>query len=433
MRMRLRSRVFLMTTVWAIMLLAITAFLSWRARTSEQAFTQLVEVEVETIAILNDFIASQNAYRDAWNRADLDEDLADRLVPLYRSVLQILERSNEVRIDPALITLANSFEGELQRVAGAWDRSGRAEREWMVRQLASGSDRVRSAADALVELKRREIAATLQSLSRQARDTMWSSLAIAWIIAVFAFALARRALQSVVHPVERLSASAEAIAEGNLQARAPIGGDVEIRRLGEAFNRMTAALIASHEELESRARTDDLTRLPNFRALGDAMRLEIERSNRYEQPFGVLILDLDHFKKYNDTYGHLAGNEALQMTANAIRKVVRSVDFPARYGGEEFVILVPRCDHDGLAQSAERIRSAIEALPPIGERRSLTVSIGGALYPQDGASADELFASADRRLYQAKEGGRNRAVLPDPSASNVVPHKPVRRARKFEN
>lgn len=418
-----------MTTLWAAMLLAITAFLSLRARTSEQSFTHLVEVEVETIAILNDFVSSQNAYRDAWVRGGLDDDLPDRLVPLYKSVLQILDRSQPVKIDPVLMTLASRYESDLQRVARFWDQASRAEREQVVAQLATESNRLRSAADELVDLKRQEIAATLQSLSRQARDTMWSSLAIAWIIAIFAFALARRALQSVVHPVERLSAAAEAIAEGNLQTRAPIGGDVEIRRLGEAFNRMTAALIASHAELEARARTDDLTRLPNFRALGDAMKHEIERSTRYGQPFGVLVLDLDHFKSYNDTYGHLAGNEALQMTANAIRAVVRSVDFPARYGGEEFVVLVPRCDVQGLAQTAERIRAAIESVPPIAERRRLTVSIGGALYPSDGTAADQLFAAADRRLYQAKDGGRNRSVLPDESSSNVVPHVPVRRRR----
>lgn len=411
------------------MLLAITAFLSLRARTSEQAFTRLVEVEVETIAVLNDFISSQNAYRDAWIRGGLDDELADRLVPLYRSVLQILDRSHAVTINPGLTRLANRYQNDLHQVRSVWDRASRTERERIVARLASDSNHIRSAADELVDLKRREIATTLQSLSRQARDTMWSSLAIAWIIAIFAFALARRALQSVVHPVERLSSAAEAIAEGNLQTRAPIGGDVEIRRLGEAFNRMTAALIASHEELESRARTDDLTRLPNFRALGDAMRHEVERSNRYDQPFGVLVLDLDHFKRYNDTYGHLAGNEALQLTASAIRKVVRSVDFPARYGGEEFVVLVPRCDVQGLAQTAERIRSAIESLPPIGDRRPLTVSIGGALYPSDGTATDQLFAAADRRLYQAKEGGRNRSVLPDESSSNVVPHVPVRRRK----
>ncbi|MDX1583049.1 MAG: GGDEF domain-containing protein, partial [Thermoanaerobaculia bacterium] len=145
-------------------------------------------------------------------------------------------------------------------------------------------------------------------------------------------------------------------------------------------------------------------------------------------PFGVLVLDLDHFKKYNDTWGHLAGNEALQMTASAIKSVIRSVDFPARYGGEEFVVLIPRCNPEGLAHTAERIRTAVESLPPIADRRRLTISIGGALYPHDGRTADELFAAADRRLYGAKEGGRNRAVLPE-KISNVLPHDPRRKRR----
>lgn len=426
--MRLRSRVFLMTTLWAVMLLSITAVLSWRARTSEQAFSHLVEVEVETIALLNDFISSQNAYRNHWSRSGTEDDVPAKLVPLYKRVIQALDRSHGVRVDPSLERIAEEYEGELHRVSGAWDRASPTERGLMAARLIADSDRVQAVATQLVERKRNEIAQTLDELSRQARDTMWSSLAIAWMIAIFAFALARRALQNIVQPVERLSAAAEAIAEGNLETRAPIGGDEEIRRLGRSFNRMTTALIASHEELEERARTDDLTGLPNFRALGEALIQEIERSSRYEQSFGVLVMDLDHFKKYNDTYGHLAGNDALQMTAAVIRGVIRSVDFPARYGGEEFVVLVPRCDHQGLAHTAERVRSAIQSLPPISDRRRLTVSVGGALYPFDGTTADELFAAADRRLYQAKEGGRNRVVLPEP-ASNVLPHIPRHRRK----
>lgn len=418
-----------MTTLWAVMLLTITGVLSWRARSSERAFSYLVEVEVETISVLNDFIASQNGYRDQWIRGGTADGLPDRLIPLYETVVQVLERSRGVHVDGSLRRSAEDYERELHRVAGAWSGSNSSERRALVDRLVDHSDRVQALANNLVEAKRREIASTMERLSRQARDTMWSSLAIAWIIAIFGFALARRTLQNVVRPVERLSAAAESIAEGNLDTRAPIGGDVEIRRLGESFNHMTAALLDSRKELEARARTDDLTRLPNFRALGEALAQEIERANRYEQPFGVLVLDLDHFKKYNDTWGHLAGNEALQLTASAIKGVIRSVDFPARYGGEEFVVLIPRCDHQGLANTAERIRSAVESLPPIADRRRLTISIGGALYPYDGTDADELFANADRRLYHAKEGGRNRAVLPE-ATSNVLPHNPLRQRRK---
>jgi diguanylate cyclase (GGDEF)-like protein len=343
-------------------------------------------------------------------------------------VLQLLEGARLSTLDPALAARAVAFEQLLHRVEETWASSTRTQREALVERIAAESDLIAATGYTLSIRQRREMTSALASLSRQTRDTMWSSLAIAWIIAIFAFALARRTLQNVVAPIERLSRSAEAIAEGSLETRAPVGGDVEIRRLGEAFNRMTAALVASHEELRARARTDDLTNLPNFRALGEAMARELDRSDRYEQSFGLLVLDLDHFKKYNDSYGHLAGNEALQITSATIRETIRSVDFPARYGGEEFVILIPFCDHEGLAQTAERVRSAIAALPSLAERRRLTVSIGGALYPADGISPDELFAAADRRLYQAKEGGRNRVVLPGPS--NVVRHAPKLRRKE---
>jgi diguanylate cyclase (GGDEF)-like protein len=418
-----------MTALWALMLLTITGVLSWRARSSEKAFTALFEGDVATIAALDDFVRNQNAYRDLWTRSEIgDDQLATRVVPRYLPVLQLLESVRLSSLDPALAARAVAFGQFLHRVEGTWVSSTRVEREALVERIATESDLIAATGYTLSMRQRREMTSALARLSRQTRDTMWSSLAIAWIIAIFAFALARRTLQNVVAPIERLSRSAEAIAEGGLETRAPVGGDVEIRRLGEAFNRMTAALVASHEELRARARTDDLTNLPNFRALGEAIARELDRSNRYEQSFGLLVLDLDHFKKYNDSYGHLAGNEALQITAATIRETIRSVDFPARYGGEEFVILIPFCDHEGLAQTAERLRSAIAELPSLAERRRLTVSIGGALYPADGVSPDELFAAADRRLYQAKEGGRNRVVLPGPS--NVVRHAPQLRRKE---
>ncbi|HEY5611813.1 MAG TPA: GGDEF domain-containing protein, partial [Thermoanaerobaculia bacterium] len=123
--------------------------------------------------------------------------------------------------------------------------------------------------------------------------------------------------------------------------------------------------------------------------------------------------DLDHFKKYNDRHGHLAGNEALQMVSRTIRACLRAVDVPARYGGEEFAAIVPQTDPDALHAVAERIRASVETLPSLHDRSSLTVSIGGALFPGDGATPAELFAAADSRLYEAKAAGRNRVVIPE--------------------
>ncbi|MBW3672357.1 MAG: diguanylate cyclase [Acidobacteria bacterium] len=172
---------------------------------------------------------------------------------------------------------------------------------------------------------------------------------------------------------------------------------------------------------------------PSEHGGGDAflefLEREMGRCHRFGRALSLIMFDIDHFKTINDRDGHIAGDYVLRELASVIKPRIRREECFARYGGEEFVVLVPRCDVRGLVQTAERIRTAIESLPPIAERRPLTVSIGGALYPSDGTAADQLFAAADRRLYQAKEGGRNRSVLPDESSSNVVPHVPVRRRK----
>jgi diguanylate cyclase (GGDEF)-like protein len=175
--------------------------------------------------------------------------------------------------------------------------------------------------------------------------------------------------------------------------------------LGVAFNRMA-------DELKARARTDDLTALPNFRAFRERIDAELERADRYPERIGILVMDLDRFKKYNDTYGHAAGNDALQRVAHAIRQAVRSVDFPARYGGEEFAVILPQVDELALGAIAERIRAGVEAAPAPPDGAKVTVSIGAALYPDDARDREALFQLADARLYEAKAAGRNRVITP---------------------
>jgi diguanylate cyclase (GGDEF)-like protein len=214
-------------------------------------------------------------------------------------------------------------------------------------------------------------------------------------------------LRKVVRPLEDLAHAAERIAQGDLNARAPVGGDLEIAKLGTMFNHMT-------DKLRAHARTDDLTDLPNFRAFRERIDGEIERAVRYPEQFGILVLDLDRFKLYNDQYGHLAGNEALQRVSRALRVAVRTVDFPARYGGEEFAVILPQIEAPALAAIAERVRACVESMPAPAGGAAVTVSIGAALYPGDGTTVDALFHVADERLYQAKRDGRNRVVSPAP-------------------
>jgi diguanylate cyclase (GGDEF)-like protein len=239
----------------------------------------------------------------------------------------------------------------------------------------------------------------------QSRVLMSAGLAVAWIVVICSFAAVQITLRKVVRPLEHLARAADRIADGDLNARAPVAGDLEIAQLGTAFNHMA-------DKLRAHARTDDLTDLPNFRAFREHIDNEISRAVRYPEQFGILVLDLDHFKLYNDRYGHLAGNDALQRVARALRIAVRAVDFPARYGGEEFAVIVPQIGAAGLATIAERVRALVESLPAPAGGAAVTISIGGALYPEDGTTVDALFHVADERLYQAKREGRNRVVIP---------------------
>jgi len=234
---------------------------------------------------------------------------------------------------------------------------------------------------------------------------MIAGLAVAWIVIMCSFAAVQITLHRVVRPLEELVHAAGRIAGGDLNAKAPVAGDHEIAKLGTAFNDMA-------DKLRQHARTDELTDLPNFRAFKEKIDDEIHRAVRYPEQFGILVLDLDRFKQYNDKYGHLAGNDALQRVARALKIAVRTVDFAARYGGEEFAVIVPQIEGVGLGAIAERIRGLVESLPAPANGASLTISIGGALYPQDGTTVEALFRAADERLYQAKDQGRNRAVMP---------------------
>jgi len=156
---------------------------------------------------------------------------------------------------------------------------------------------------------------------------------------------------------------------------------------------------------------DELTRLYNFRCFQDRVVSEARRSARYDTPLSLLMIDVDDFKAFNDTRGHLAGNVALRRLASVLRRAVREVDVAARYGGEEFAILLPSTSKLAALKLGEKLRQAVERAG-IGKDekragRPLTVSIGVASVPGDAGTAEELVDRADRALYIAKSVGKN--------------------------
>jgi len=379
-RTRLRTRVLLLTAAFALALFAITFGLSWRAQVAQERWSRLVGVETRAIATLEELIRAQNAYRA-------------HATTNYRVVSQLLDSASLSTIDISAL-----------RRRMATFRFVLADNTSTPHEIDIESQRVVAESQRIIDERKREIARQLPMLERESHDLMTAGLAVAWILIICSFAAVQVTLRKVVVPIENLSHAADQISAGDLGARAPVAGDFEVARLAAAVNHMA-------DELKAHARTDELTNLPNFRAFRERIDLEIERASRYPEQFGVLILDLDRFKKYNDTYGHLAGNEALQRVSRVIREAVRTVDFPARYGGEEFAVIVPQIDVAAMTAIAERIRANVEAMPAPAGGAQVTVSIGAALFPDDGATADRLFHAADERLYAAKEAGRNRLVV----------------------
>ncbi len=177
-----------------------------------------------------------------------------------------------------------------------------------------------------------------------------------------------------------------------------------------------AAIAIDNARLYRYAVTDEMTRLYNHRYFQQRLDEEIQRADRYENHVSLIILDVDHFKSFNDTFGHPEGDRVLKTVAALIEKNVREIDIPARYGGEEFVVICPEKNGEGALTPAERIRTAIENYDfrISGEKVPITVSLGVSCYPDAAKSKADLIQKADFALYYSKQNGRNRATLFNP-------------------
>jgi len=171
------------------------------------------------------------------------------------------------------------------------------------------------------------------------------------------------------------------------------------------------ALKVSMDELATLATTDELTGLHNRRSLMQRLRFEVARTRRFRTPLAAVMIDVDHFKRVNDEFGHQAGDEVLAAIGRLVRENVRVIDVAGRYGGEELCILLPNTPPDGARKFAETLRSRIEAQVHIAGGRALpvTASLGiGSFNHMDIDDADALLRQADSALYRAKANGRNR-------------------------
>ena len=198
--------------------------------------------------------------------------------------------------------------------------------------------------------------------------------------------------------------------------------DHERRQLRDAVSQ-AAPVLANLRNLaiaELRAATDALTGLPNKRAVGDNLKRMFAQASRTGSPMALVLLDLDHFKQLNDTFGHQVGDQALANVGATMRSTLRDNDFAGRSGGEEFTIILPSTDAGGALLAADKLRQAIADITVPGLDLQLTASLGVAAYPEHALSPERLERLADAALYVAKRSGRNRVELATDTADPAV-------------
>ena len=180
------------------------------------------------------------------------------------------------------------------------------------------------------------------------------------------------------------------------------------KNFAEILNRLTV-----YQSMKDLAMVDGLTGIYNHRAFKERLQVEIERSRRYDSNLTLIILDLDKFKRINDTYGHLHGDYVLKKSANIIRGSVRTVDTVARYGGEEFAVILINADKKSCMNTAERICKNIHSFlfEKDGMTERMSISIGMSEYPCDGDDMPSLISSADMAMYRAKRAGGNQVIM----------------------
>ncbi|BAY77471.1 diguanylate cyclase [Nostoc linckia NIES-25] len=312
---------------------------------------------------------------------------------------------------------------------------------YLIASLSATRDRVNLIAIARLKYKpwsvlfAQPLAVALAPVEKQIRHAMFLFAIIASLVTIIAFAIG----QLLTEPIIYLTNIVSQFTAGNLNIRAKISSKDEIGELAKSFNNMALQLQTSLETLEQRVQErtaelviakekaedvnqkleqlvnlDGLTQVANRRCFNERLQAEWKRLARQQQPFSLILFDVDKFKSYNDYYGHLGGDDCLIKIAQTVQQTVRRpTDLVARYGGEEFSVLLPNTDLAGAVKVAENIQQAIynRAIPHAQSdiKNIVTVSLGiTCVIPTCDIKPDKLIASADKALYNAKQQGRDR-------------------------
>ncbi len=339
------------------------------------------------------------------------EHLQNKIVDLApeRSVVYILD--SEGNIKAANVELDKTIKAPVGAVALLYEKGVRS-----IYKGLQGKEVIATSAmlevprwGVVLETSKREALLPLVAFRRQ---IILMALGLAGLFLVPALLLAR----ALVLPLEELSRVSRRIRAGKpgLQVKTRIGG--ELGEFISTFNSMSVSLEESleeittkNEELRVMSITDPLTGRYNRRYIEDYLGRELELAIRTHDPLTILMIELDHFKEYNDTYGHIAGDMALKLLGDILMETVRKTDVVARYGGEEWIICLSHTSSEGGTKIAEKLRKAVEksVFTLKGQETRITVSIGVATAPEHGTDYGAIVEAADTAMYLAKASGRN--------------------------
>lgn len=294
-----------------------------------------------------------------------------------------------------------------------WVRNQKTERKELSVLSAEGRERllhVFRICDELVTLNQQQLEKAqidmANALDGSRTITLISGIIAGGVVLLVSLGLA----MSLIGSLNPLLEGVRRVEQGDLDSEIPVTTADEIGELTQAFNRMARNVREHSHQLFQETITDPLTGAYNQRHFRGVLKQELERARRMQQSLCLLMIDVDHFKVYNDTQGHESGNEVLKEITQTIRENLREIDILARYGGDELAIILPDTPPDKAHEAAQRIIEAVfhfhfpgqEALP----NGRITLSIGGASFPKDALASTDLVIKADKALYAAKEAGR---------------------------
>lgn len=272
--------------------------------------------------------------------------------------------------------------------------------------------RVFSLCDEIITVNRMALEQAQSEMQELIARTRTKALLLSGVsVGVLLLVMAGFAL-SVLYPMGELIQGVRKVEQGDLDVQIPVMTPDEVGELTESFNRATRTIREQKEQLWRESITDHLTGAYNQRHFRKMLAQEIERAKRGNTPLALLMIDIDHFKAYNDTQGHEFGNEVIRQVVEVLRRTLRQTDLIARYGGDEMAVLLPETDAEHAKTLARRLLEEVIGLNVPADQgcgsMKISISVGGASFPSNALVIDELVRKADEALYAAKKGGRAR-------------------------